>query len=465
MSFFFFLLLFCQSQDIPIDPEAVSWFKKGEDLIGSDQEYSNKHAIFYEKALSIEPEFKPALFNLALIYRQQERLSDALALLDTLILIDSNNEQAYLLRVEIRMRSNEISLAKSDINLLKRLAPKTFSTWQSSGRLNYHLERMDLAISDFKKALDLNSKSPDLHLDLALALDEIASVDSATPHFKYFLNHFPKDPKANFLLGRNLMKREKFEDALDYFEKARQLGFPKTSLNEHVAYTLLRLDRFDEARAFYMEAGESAATLFNLGTIAEKNGRMMIAELYFRQAALKDYNNPEIWSSLGHLYSRESRHIEAQEALQRAIELGANDFESLLQLGIAQANTEEFQIALNTLKKALNGRPESGEASFFLGIVHEQLKEEKTALLYYERALANRLNTAQLHFRMGVLYSKCSRADESVEHFSQALTLDRAKYLPILKKELLNVASDLDAIRYKSSFNKLLNENDRSKSP
>ena len=214
-----------------------------------------------------------------------------------------------------------------------------------------------------------------------------------------------------------------------------------------------------------MEAGESAATLFNLGTIAEKNGRIMIAELYFRQAALKDYNNPEIWSSLGHLYSRESRHIEAQEALQRAIELGANDFESLLQLGIAQANTEEFQIALNTLKKALNGRPESGEASFFLGIVHEQLKEEKTALLYYERALANRLNTAQLHFRMGVLYSKCSRADESVEHFSQALTLDRAKYLPILKKELLNVTSDLDAIRYKSSFNKLLNENDRSKSP
>ncbi len=440
-------------------PEAVSWFKKGEGLIGTSQAYSEQQAHFFEKALAIEPEFVAALFNLALIYLRQEKLTGALAVLDRLIRIEPDNGPAYSLRVEVYMRRNDLSSAAADTDRLKRLAPDTFLTWQNSGRLNYRLGQMAAAIADFQKALELNPEPPGLSLDLALAFDQAGDPESAGPHFKRFLNYFPEDPKINFLFGQNLILREQFEEGLTYLEKARALGVADPVLNENLAYGLLRLNRFDEAEVLFLQAGDSAATLFNLGAIAEQDESVVIAELYFRRAALKDPHNPEIWTSLGDLFSGANRSLEACRVYQKAVELGSNDFDTLLGLGIAQANSGPPQTARITLEKALKAEPDSAQASFFLGIVHERLREEPLALQYHEKALANGLDTARLHFQLGLLYAKSSRVDESIHHFARALDLDRDKYLPLIEKELLNVTSDLDPVRYQPRFNELLSKN------
>ena len=131
-------------------PEAVSWFKKGEGLIGTSQAYSEQQAHFFEKALEIEPEFVAALFNLALIYLRQEKLTGALAVLDRLIRIEPDNGPAYSLRVEVYMRRNDLSSAAADTDRLKRLAPDMFLTWRDSGTLNYRLGRMAAAIADLE---------------------------------------------------------------------------------------------------------------------------------------------------------------------------------------------------------------------------------------------------------------------------------------------------------------------------
>ena len=356
------------------------------------------------------------------------------------------------------MRRNDLISAEADIDRLKRLAPDKFLTWRDSGTLNYRLGRMAAAISDFQKALDLNPDPPGLSLDLALAFDQTGDLESAGPHFKRFLNHFPEDPKANFLLGLNLIIREQFEEGLTYLEKARTLGVADPILNENLAYGLLQLNRFDEAEVLLLQADDSAATLFNLGSISEQDESLVIAELYFRRAALRDPDNPKIWTRLGDLFSGANRSLEARSVYQKALELGANDFATLLGLGIAQANSGPPQTARITLEQALTAKPDSARASFFLGIVHERLGEEPLALQYHEKALANGLDTARLHFQLGLLYAKSSRVDESIQHFARALDLDRSKYLPIIEKDLLSVTSDLDPIRYLPRFNELLSK-------
>ena len=312
---------------------------------------------------------------------------------------------------------------------------------------------------NFEKALELDPDDPELHLDLAMALDQTDRRELAMTHYERFLVHFPEHSRANLLLARNLTLREEFERALGYFQTARKLGDSDPELDQHLAYVLLRLERLDEAETLLMKGEDSVSSLFNLGSIAEQDGSVVIAELYFRRAALRDPHNPEIWTSLGDLFSGANRSLEARRVYQKAVELGANNFDTLLGLGIAQANSGPPQTARITLEKALKAEPDSAQASFFLGIVHERLGEEPLALQYHEKALANGLDTARLHFQLGLLYAKSSRVDESIHHFARALDLDRAKYLPLIEKELLNVTSDLDPVRYQPRFNELLSKN------
>ena len=76
--------LFLQTSE-PVDPVALEWFHKGEELIGTDQEDSRQQAEFFEKAVELAPDLAVARFNLALVYIRQERPRLALVQLDELI--------------------------------------------------------------------------------------------------------------------------------------------------------------------------------------------------------------------------------------------------------------------------------------------------------------------------------------------------------------------------------------------
>ena len=219
MSFLLFFFLFSPPQEPLVAPEAVAWFQKGEELIGTDQAFSDQQAHFFEKALEMEPDFAPALFNLGLIYLRQGKLDTALESLNRLIRIEPENDRAYSLRVEAHLGKEDLSSAQADIDQLKQLAPKNSSTWQESGRLHYRQDRMSEAVADFEKALELDPDDPDLHLDLALALDQADRKELATKHYEHFLVHSPEDSRANFLLARNLMLQEEFERALGIFRQ------------------------------------------------------------------------------------------------------------------------------------------------------------------------------------------------------------------------------------------------------
>ena len=155
-----------------------------------------------------------------------------------------------------------------------------------------------------------------------------------------------------------------------------------------------------------MRGEDSVTSLVNLGSIASEEGRLVDAELYLRRAALRDPTNTTIWIQAGRSFWEAGRNREAVRVYEKAVGLGAFDFDTLLRLGIAQANTEQSEAALNTLERALKIQPDSAQAPFFLCVVYERLNEEERALSSYEKALENGEDNARLHFRLGLLYSR-----------------------------------------------------------
>ena len=81
------LLLFTALlQNTPaVDPDALEWFRKGEELIGTPEENSQQQTEYFKKAVELAPDFSAAHYNLALIYLKQEQRELALDQLDALI--------------------------------------------------------------------------------------------------------------------------------------------------------------------------------------------------------------------------------------------------------------------------------------------------------------------------------------------------------------------------------------------
>ena len=86
-----------------------------------------------------------------------------------------------------------------------------------------------------------------------------------------------------------------------------------------------------------------------------------------RRAALRDPTSITIWTTLGDLFGEAGRYEEAARVYQKAVHLGASDFDTILRLGIAQANTEQSEAARSTLESALTMEPDSAQAPYFLG--------------------------------------------------------------------------------------------------
>ena len=113
-----------------LDSQALEWFAKGENLIGTDQEASDLQAEYFEKALSIQPGFAPAHLNLVLIYLQQNKPEKALPHCEALLELDPSDPRGFRLRARIRSVQGERSSAIQDLVKASRLDPKDYRTWE-----------------------------------------------------------------------------------------------------------------------------------------------------------------------------------------------------------------------------------------------------------------------------------------------------------------------------------------------
>ena len=89
-------------------------------------------------------------------------------------------------------------------------------------------------------------------------------------------------PAALSRVGREFLEKERFSDALDFFEKARDMeairGIKEAALNSGDTFLLARLDRFD--RTLVTKADWEAAA-----TKAESSGRASMAAFVARKFA------------------------------------------------------------------------------------------------------------------------------------------------------------------------------------
>ena len=458
MSLFLALWLLLQA-GVQIDQRAVEWFRKGEELIGTPDQYSSRQAEFFEKAVQISPAFASARYNLAVIYLQQKKLDQAVDHLDALIELEAENARGLQMRAQIRFGQGQIQASREDLGRALKIDPQDPISWHLLGVIHFRQGRDQDAVDAFDHVLKLNPSTSQTHINLAQAYQRLGQDQKAQFHYESFLRTHPEDFQARFRLGLLHLEAGRKEEALKQLLKAERLNSDDPGVLRELGGLYLELGQPDEAKRRLSRSDESDAwNLANLGLIARREKRYADAERYLRAALGQAPNNDQLWANLGDVLSFQRKHREAVEAYGRALDLGAETFSTLYNTAAMHVHLSMKDKAEEFLKRAIEVSPKEGRAHYSLAVLLDQRKEEDGAQRHFLEAIRNGADRPQGRFRLAQFFAVQSQPEEAMVHLTAAIRMEPQTYVPLVRRILKQVISDLDVIRYRKDFNELLKE-------
>ncbi len=231
---------------------------------------------------------------------------------------------------------------------------KLGATLASSGRL-------DEAIIQFQKALELKPDDADAYLDLGAALARRGEVDGAIAHYRKALEFDPSYEKAHYDIGIALMGRGRIDEAIVHYRKALEI-------------------EPDDANAHN-----------NLGAALAGRGRVEEAIVHYR----------------------------------RALELKPNDAEAYYNLGLALVGRRQVEEAIADYRKALEIRPGYVRAHLDLGLALIGRGEVDEAIAHFRKALELKPDNVHAQYDIAAALAGQGRIDEAIDHYRKALEINR----------------------------------------
>ena len=277
---------------------------------------------FYEKALAAFPQYGEAMFALAQAYQRSGRSVEAGRLMAEYAKYKTQAppvEDSWMDAVRALNRSPQQLLAQAiELEAHGQLGP---------------------AVEMEKKALELDPKLVQAHVNLISLYGRLGSHTEAEQHYRQAVSLNPASSEAYYNFGVLCYRSGRREEAKAAFTKAMEIN------------------------------PNHAETHNNLGSLLQEEGNIVAAAKEFERSIQLEPGLRLARFHLGRIYANQRRWPEAIEQLQRAIEVqDASTPTYAYALGATQARAGQPAAALHTLGKARDEAIAYGQADLAAAI-------------------------------------------------------------------------------------------------
>jgi tetratricopeptide (TPR) repeat protein len=189
----------------------------------------------------------------------------------------------------------------------------------------------------------------------------------------------PEEVRHHYLEGMKLLENEKYEEALDLFEKMLSIG-------------------------------ENAEIYYNIGYIKTVKGDYAAAIEAFRKATKLDRYFAKAYEAMGRAYKAMGRTDESMQSMKKAAD-------------IYMGNQKEEQ-AEGVLNEILEQNPDTINVYNTLGVLYRKRGDYHAALEQYEKALKIHPDQPKLYYNIGRLHVDLKDTEKAKLNFEKALALD-----------------------------------------
>jgi tetratricopeptide (TPR) repeat protein len=253
----------------------------------------------YRQALRINPRYAMAHFNLANVLQQQGRDAEAIKHYSTAIQIDPADIAAHNnLGLALAKQGKWEEAIKHYLEILK-IDPTNAKVHSNIGVALTKLGEIDQAVSHFQQALDIDPDDAEAHYNLAIALEIQQRDNEALNHYLAALKKNPDNALAHFNAANIFARQQKFDEAVRHYEKslAIQPDFPRAINNLALMYALQK--NYTKALARYKELlrhwPDKAETYYNIACMYSRLKREKESIDWLQKAIEKGYSN---WESI-----------------------------------------------------------------------------------------------------------------------------------------------------------------------
>jgi len=208
--------------------------------------------------------------------------------------------------------------------------------------------RLDEAIDQFQKALNIAPGYPEIKTNLIIALTRKGRTDEAITHLQALLKEYPNDAQAHYNLGNALRKKGDSQGAIAAYEKTLSIQARYPAAHYNLGIALDQNGQIDEAIAHYREAVQEQPNYpeayYLLGNDLLQKARVDDAIAAYEQALKSRPTYPEVENNIGLALLQKGRPSEAIAHWQNALAGQSDSVDSLNNLAWVLATFPESWI-------------------------------------------------------------------------------------------------------------------------
>jgi len=337
--------------------------------------------------------------------------------------------------------------------------PNCFAAYNDIGVILYRRGRVNDAISQFQRALKINSQYEEAYYNLGIALmhkgdtnaaivqyqkalqidPEYASVQNnlgtalfekgdltgAIFHLQQALQINPSNAEAENNLGNAFLQRDGVDQAIVHFQKALHLNPDDAQFHNNLGNALLHTGDTEGAISQFKQSLQlspsNAPALYNLGNIMLQMGSVDNAIVDYKRALQSKPDYADAENNLGSALLLKGAIEEAELHFKKALQLEPNDPQINNNLGSALLQEGKADEAITHFRTALQLNPNYARAHYNLGNALFQKGNAGEAIVEYKKGLQLNPNDVQTLNNLGIAYAETGLFPEAVQTAKLAL--------------------------------------------
>ncbi len=268
-------------------------------------------------------------------------------------------------------------------------------------------------------------------------------------------------------LGFELGKEGKFQEAIEYFEKAIELdpNYDKAYYYMGAAYE--KLENYEKAINCYEKAvninPKSAEALSRIGLCYESLDEIQKAIEAYERVIKVDPKLNDAWYNIGINYKKLNKSDKAMEYFEKAVELDPHDVDAWGHIVSVYLDQNDYKKAIEVCERAGN------EGYFALGTIYGKKGDFKKEINCYEKFLLHYPNDKRVWNNMGTAYNDSGHKKKAERAWKIADQIDSGARIQSENevKELLEIVTygGLDPVYKGKAANKAIERGQKSSEP
>lgn len=452
---------------------------------------SDDAAAEYEGLIVAEPEKEELYLLLASLYAQSGKLDNALAVLDRLRKINADSVFAayYSARIYAAQGENEKALSNfkraleiepnaetvaldyarflgkldrvdEGIAVCERylaVNPGSIGARQLRAQFLLYVNKLDEALEDYQEIGKRQNDPAEVLFKIALIKLERHDVDGAINDFNLVLAKSPDFTNAHYYLATAYASADRPKDALDHLEKIEESDQLFVQARTYAAFLLQKLGRYPEAIKQIDDAldkQEKDPRLLRYLASLQRDAKRMKDALNTIQKLIEiEPSTDEHYFTLGVYYDEAGDDSRARSAMEKAIELNAENANALNYLGYSLAEgNENLSRAEELIRRAVALEPENGYFLDSLGWVYYKGGDFEKALAELRKAVQFTPDDAVILEHLGLALLKSNKRQEALEVFRRSLHYapdaeEKEELIPRLESVIKTLSQEFPDVR------------------